>query len=124
MFLQTKKKKKVFNQGLLVPSPGSKHCSEGGEGGGVFFEGLQLVPQLHHRLCHHCLFIFILALQIGQCYLCCLQCVQSPLSNKCLVERTLQHHQACEGGAIQFHLIVLKCITRLLQIAYLSSSIQ
>lgn len=41
--------------------PCSKHCSQGRKGSSIFFQSLQLVSQLHHRLRNHSLLIFILA---------------------------------------------------------------
>lgn len=53
--------------------PRGEHGSEGGEGGGVLLEGLQFVPQFHHGLRHHGLLVLILALQVGQSHLRCLE---------------------------------------------------
>ena len=53
--------------------PCGEHGPERGEGGGVLLQGLQLVPQLHHGLSHHGLLVLILALQVGQSHLGCLQ---------------------------------------------------
>lgn len=55
---------------LVVQLPGGEHGTQGGEGGCVLLEGLQLVPQLHHGLGHHGLLILILALQVGEGHLC------------------------------------------------------
>lgn len=53
-------------------SPRGKHSPERREGGSIFLQRLQLIPQLHHGLCYHRLFILILALQISQRNFCCL----------------------------------------------------
>lgn len=52
--------------------PCGEHGSERGKGGSVFLQGFELIPQFHHGLGHHGLFILILALQIGQSNFSCL----------------------------------------------------
>lgn len=52
--------------------PCGKHSPERGKGGSVLFQSFELIPQFHHGLGHHCLFILILALQVGQSHFSCL----------------------------------------------------
>lgn len=52
--------------------PCGEHGSERGKGGSVFLQGFELIPQFHHGLGHHSLFVLILALQIGQSNFSCL----------------------------------------------------
>lgn len=52
--------------------PCGEHGSERGEGGGVFLQSLELVPQFHHGLGHHGLLVLILALEVCQSDFSCL----------------------------------------------------
>jgi len=63
----------TFPLKLPLLSPCGKHGPERREGGGIFFQSLQLVPQLLHGLCHHRFLILVFALQIRQSALCCLR---------------------------------------------------
>lgn len=46
-----------------------KHGSQGGEGGFVFLQDFEFVPELHHGLAHDGLLVLVFALQVGHRHL-------------------------------------------------------